>query len=168
MAELLDRIGPAVIMMHSAGGPTGWKAPDVRPGLVEGILAIEAAGSPSGQLLGYDQPNSSVADLSTVDMPATDSDLLPCTLQTQPARRLVHYRGLPVLSLTGEASSAWRTIQCGPLWINQAGGSAKVLRLEDIGIHGNGHLMMLEKNNAKIADAFIDWLERAAEKRHAR
>src|SRR5262245_29056202 len=45
-AELLDRIGPAVLVTHSAGGPAGWLAADARPELVKGIVAIEPLGPP--------------------------------------------------------------------------------------------------------------------------
>ena len=31
------------------------------------------------------------------------------------------------------------------------------LRLEDKNITGNGHMMMLEKNNHEIADVLIGW-----------
>ena len=32
------------------------------------------------------------------------------------------------------------------------------VRLEDAGIHGNSHMMMLEKNNLDIADYLINWI----------
>ena len=32
------------------------------------------------------------------------------------------------------------------------------VRLKDVGIHGNGHMMMLEKNNLEIAAYMDDWL----------
>ncbi len=47
-AMLLDKIGPAVIMTHSAGGPFGWLVAEVRPSLVKGIVAIEGGGQPFG------------------------------------------------------------------------------------------------------------------------
>ena len=31
-------------------------------------------------------------------------------------------------------------------------------RLGEIGIHGNGHAMMLEKNNVEVAAAITDWI----------
>ena len=34
------------------------------------------------------------------------------------------------------------------------------IELKDRGIHGNGHMLMLEKNNAEIAAVMMDWLER--------
>jgi len=32
------------------------------------------------------------------------------------------------------------------------------LRLEDQNIKGNGHMMMLEKNNHEIADCLLNWM----------
>ena len=33
------------------------------------------------------------------------------------------------------------------------------LRLEKVGLHGNGHMMMLEQNSASIAGEIADWLD---------
>ena len=44
-AELLDKIGPAIIMTHSAGGPFGYLVAEVRPTLVKGIVVVEGAGA---------------------------------------------------------------------------------------------------------------------------
>jgi len=43
--------------------------------------------------------------------------------------------------------------------LNAAGGNAKFISLPDVGIRGNGHLMMMERNNQQIADLIIDWIE---------
>jgi hypothetical protein len=42
------------------------------------------------------------------------------------------------------------------------GGGAAVdeIRLGDLGIHGNGHAMMLEKNNAEVAAVITDWIDK--------
>ena len=45
-AILLDKIGPAIIMTHSAGGPFGWLVAELRPNLVKGIIVIEGGGAP--------------------------------------------------------------------------------------------------------------------------
>ena len=34
------------------------------------------------------------------------------------------------------------------------------IRLADIGIRGNGHFLMLEKNNLEIAAVIADWLDK--------
>ena len=51
LARLLDRIGPAVLFTHSAGGPAGWLTADARPELVKGIIAIEPIGPAFGGFL---------------------------------------------------------------------------------------------------------------------
>jgi hypothetical protein len=38
--------------------------------------------------------------------------------------------------------------------------------LGDVGITGNGHMMMLEKNNQAIAAFMADWLEENVERGH--
>ena len=47
-ADLLDRIGPAIIMTHSAGGPFGLLVAEARPDLVKATVIIEGAGSGFG------------------------------------------------------------------------------------------------------------------------
>jgi len=32
------------------------------------------------------------------------------------------------------------------------------IRLADRGVHGNGHMMMLEKNNLEIARVIAEWI----------
>lgn len=44
IAALLDRIGPAVVITHSASGPVGWLVADRRPTLVQAIVAVEPMG----------------------------------------------------------------------------------------------------------------------------
>ena len=42
--------------------------------------------------------------------------------------------------------------------MDQLGVRHDFVRLDDAGIHGNSHMMMLEKNNLEIADYLIRWL----------
>ena len=42
-----------------------------------------------------------------------------------------------------------------------AGGSFTVDVLPEAGIRGNGHTMMLEKNNTVIMDRMVAWMRRA-------
>lgn len=43
-------------------------------------------------------------------------------------------------------------------YLRQAGVNTELVRLEQRGIHGNAHLMMLEKNNLPIARLIKSWL----------
>ena len=47
------------------------------------------------------------------------------------------------------------------IWLNQQGALAHYCYLGDLGIVGNGHMLMLEKNSHQIANIMIDWLEAA-------
>jgi hypothetical protein len=44
--------------------------------------------------------------------------------------------------------------------INTAKGNAKMLYPPDLGIHGNSHMIMQDKNNLEIADLILDWIDR--------
>ena len=49
---------------------------------------------------------------------------------------------------------------CTAKWLNQAGVKTKYVNLEDVGIRGNGHQFMSEKNSAEISKFFMDRLEK--------
>jgi dienelactone hydrolase len=42
----------------------------------------------------------------------------------------------------------------------EVGGSIEIVNLPEVGIKGNTHFMMMEKNNAEIADYIEIWLKR--------
>ena len=45
--------------------------------------------------------------------------------------------------------------------ISQPGGREdRFIRLQDKGIHGNGHMVMIEKNNLEIAKLLDDWMQK--------
>ena len=41
-----------------------------------------------------------------------------------------------------------------------AGGDVTVVDLPDVGIKGNSHMMMMDKNNLQVADVIQGWLEK--------
>jgi pimeloyl-ACP methyl ester carboxylesterase len=181
-SELLDRIGPAVLMTHSMGAPFGWLVADRRPDLVKGILAVEPLGPAFAEIPGigsipwgltsipvtFDPP---VADPSEFGMElrrAPKPDLVDCFVQAEPARQLPNLKGVPILVVTAEASWHVQTDWGVVAFLVQAGATAEQLRLEDHGIHGNGHLMMLEKNNAEIVPPLTSWIEHHVESTPAR
>jgi hypothetical protein len=62
--------------------------------------------------------------------------------------------------VVGEASYHAVFDHCTVSWLNQAGVKTDFIRLENEGLHGNGHMMMLEKNNLEIAKLLDDWIQR--------
>ena len=166
---LLDKIGPAVIMTHSAGGPFGWLVAEIRPNLVKGIVAIEGGGQPFGGAnvwgmstipVAYDPPVSDPSELKTVTVTPTEQGIAPYKLQAEPARKLKNLKGIPIVVVTSEGSFASPGNPGAVAFFKQAGCTAEELRLVDHGIHGNGHMMMVEKNNAAVLEPIVAWIEK--------
>ena len=178
---LLDRIGPAILLTHSQSGPFGWAIADARPRLVRAILAIEPNGPPfyenvpigasdwfkDGPLarrwgisrvpLTYSPAASDGSELRPVRQDRPDAqDLVRCWLQPEPARQLSNLQHIPIVIVVSEASYHAPYDHCTSRYLEQAGVRHEFVRLPDVGIRGNGHMMMLERNNLAIAE----WLER--------
>jgi len=171
-AELLDRIGPAILMTHSAGGPFGWVVADARPKAVKAIIAVEPLGPPFMQMprmgiglpwgltampLTFEPPCKEPSELETVtrENPAGP----PITLQAEPARRLPNLSGFPIAVVTAEASPVRMSDPGTVAFLRQAGCDAEELELAEQGVHGNGHLMMGERNNEQVAQVLFKWLD---------
>ncbi len=75
-----------------------------------------------------------------------------------PARLLPNLAKLPILILTAEASYHAPYDHCTVKYLQQAGVRSTWIKLGDVGIHGNGHMMMLEKNNQEIGAVVSGWL----------
>ena len=86
-------------------------------------------------------------------------DLVRCWVQKSPGRQLVNLRDIPVLVVTSEASYHASYDHCTVKYLRQAGlARTTFMPLAGRNIHGNGHMMMLEKNSDEIAAAMINWL----------
>jgi pimeloyl-ACP methyl ester carboxylesterase len=82
-------------------------------------------------------------------------------LQKAPARQLPHLKKMPILVLSAEASYHATYDHLTVRFLEQAGVKPSFIRLEDRNIRGNGHMLMLEKNNHEIAALILDWLASA-------
>jgi pimeloyl-ACP methyl ester carboxylesterase len=180
LAALLDRIGPAIILTHSRSGPYGWLAADARPHRVKGIIAVEPNGPPfkdstaiasqappsaGGRGWGityapltFEPPAAEPADLAPKQSAPKAAHLLGCWHMSGPQRRLVHLIGVQILILTSEASYHAQYDQCTSEFLTRTGVRNEFIRLESRGIHGNGHVMMWEKNNLQIAELIDHWI----------
>lgn len=152
ISALLDQIGPAILLTHSAGGASGWLAADLNPDKVAGIIAFEPGAS---------NMTSSIRKDLTFE-PALGDDFKPwtdadgCEMQPQRApSRLINFTGFPV-HLVGSEMGLIAGLPCAEKVFRQAGVTVKYTYLPDLGFRGNGHFMMAEKNNGEIARIFID------------
>jgi pimeloyl-ACP methyl ester carboxylesterase len=191
IVPLLDKIGPAVLLTHSQSGAFGWPVADRRPNLVKAIVAVEPNGPPffdvenvpapewfrdaaaqtrpwgvTAVSLTYSPPAATPTDLAIVREDKADSpDVARCWLQKSPARQLPNLQHVPILILTAEASYHAPYDHCTVKYLEQAGVHPSWKKLADVGIHGNGHMMMLEKNNRDIAALIDRWLATLGDER---
>jgi pimeloyl-ACP methyl ester carboxylesterase len=174
-AALLDRLGPAILMTHSMSGPFGWLVADARPHLVKAIVAVEPIGPAFAPPLPgmpplqwgltsvpitYAPPVSDPAELATVERSPQAPEYAATRVQVEPARTLPNLAIMPVAVVTAEASFMTGFEHGVVDFLTQAGVHAQHIRLEDHGLHGNGHLMMLERNSDEIAAVIASWLTR--------
>jgi pimeloyl-ACP methyl ester carboxylesterase len=165
--ELLDRIGPSIMLTHAWGGTLGWIAADRRPNLVKAVVTVESNNAPfEGEVVW-----GVTAVPLTFDPPVTDPKEFRLTewtppagspgpnrahrVQAEPARQLKNLRDIPILWMQGENNYS------GPAqvqFLKQSGVDAEFLRLRDRGIEGNTNLMVLERNNFEVFSLIRDWL----------
>jgi len=128
--ELLDKIGPVVLVAHSQGGAFAFRAAEARPDKVAAIVAIEPA-----------QGGTEGMHTKLIDTPVlvVYGDHLELD-DRWPQIRARTERYLSELS--------------------RAGGTVEVIDLPDQGVVGNSHLLMMEDNNTEIAALIQQWLGR--------
>ena len=129
---LLDRIGPSIVMVHSLAGPFADALVELRPQHVKAVVNIEGA-----------------------------QNVVPTDKQ------IAAYRGIPVLELFGDhldapvftAKPRYEARKAVVARINQnEGGRATLQRLPEFGIHGNSHMLMMDRNSDAVAGVVQDWL----------
>jgi pimeloyl-ACP methyl ester carboxylesterase len=186
LVALFDKIGPAVLLTHSQSGAFSWPTADARPNLVKALLDVEPSGPPVHDIINNGAPNwfSDAKDLKLYGLemvPVTYSpaitdpselafeqapvpsnpDLVTCWRQKEPARTLPRLAKVPILIVQSEASYHAPYDYCTVAYLAQAGVKSTYVKLADRGIRGNGHMMMLEKNNMAIAAVMENWLKSA-------
>jgi pimeloyl-ACP methyl ester carboxylesterase len=127
---LADKVCPCVILFHSQAGQFGYKVAQARPEKIKALVAVEPAAVGDVELAG----------------------------------RLA---GIPVLVLYGdfiENDPRWPTIRRNGIAftdaVNKAGGKVEVIDLPKVGIKGNSHMIMMDKNSSEVAAYIQAWLER--------
>jgi N-sulfoglucosamine sulfohydrolase len=129
LISLLEQIGPAVVLVHSATGAVGLEILRRRPELLTVVVMIEPVGSP-----------------------------------TDPAEVRTLFAGKPYMAVFGDHFDSRRMqgryeacLETARL-IEEMGGRSKVLHLPSLGIYGNTHLLMQDRNSQEIVERVIAWL----------
>jgi pimeloyl-ACP methyl ester carboxylesterase len=131
LVKLLEKVGPATLMLHSASGPTGFEATRLRPDLVKAIVAVEVTGSPTDP----DDIAEHFADKRFIGVYGDNFDLRPMSGRYEASEKMAEE-------------------------ITSSGGKADLIWLPKLGIKGNSHLLMQDNNNDEIARMIIEHLQR--------
>jgi pimeloyl-ACP methyl ester carboxylesterase len=160
LAELLDRIGKAIIVTHSASGPSGWLVADRRPDLIAGIVAVE----PMGPVFGH-TPGIGSLDWGLTAAPLTFDPPRKTPEQVRTAEpstlKIPGLQGVPVALLTGETSAFASYASSIVPFLRNAGANIQHLDLPALGIHGNGHGLIYERNSDSAFKVVAQWLEKS-------
>lgn len=153
VAQLLDLIGPAVLLTHSAGAPAGWFAAVKRPGLVKGIAAIEPIGPPFADL-----PGLGTMEWGLTYAPLDQHAKLTSAQFQAEIPRLPQFDDVPIVVVVGSASqfAAWAPATVD--FLAALGADAVVMNLEDRGHTGNGHGLIFERNSAENIAPVMEWI----------
>ena len=126
--ELVDKICPCVVLVHSQSGSFGYKVLEARPEKVKALVAVEPT-------LGGDR------------------------------EKVQSIKMTPILVVYGDNARdhpRWSKIRQGGVdyaaVLKSAGGSIDVIDLPDVGIKGNSHMIMMDKNSNVVADVIQKWL----------
>jgi pimeloyl-ACP methyl ester carboxylesterase len=124
----VDKVCPCVLLVHSQSGTFGYEAALAHPDKVKALVIVE------GTIRGN-------------------------------AETAAKLKNVPILVVYGDnveksamfSGQRENNIKMAAL-AKAAGGSVEIVNLPDLGIRGNTHFMMMEKNNAQIADVINEWL----------
>jgi pimeloyl-ACP methyl ester carboxylesterase len=138
LAALLDKIGPAVVMVHSQSGAYGMDLVRARADKLRAFINVEGNCAP----VTADEVAKTFAKVPMLSVWGDNSQ-----------------------GATGPNGDERRNgCVATTNAIKAAGGSARLLLLPEAGHKGNTHMLMMDRNNLQVADLVISWLGEAAKK----
>ncbi len=178
ISSLLDEIGPAILIAHSAGGGSTFRVPDLNAENVVGIIAFEPAGG--NPLISMAGASPAITNWQTEPpLPANFSPVERngCLMQGENPGQLVNYDGIPVvlaateyglqvlgqLGVLDESSGEMGNINCELAAWRQAGVDVSGVYFPDRGLSGGGHFAMAQLDSAEYAQIFIELAENIEE-----
>lgn len=146
LSALAIRVGGAVIIGHSESGFFPENAALISTSHIVGMVSIEPGGS------------CTTANPSTVPLTPAQFRIL-ATIPT-----LIMYGD----NLAGNWLNSLQSCQAYANRIRALGGDVTLVRLPTIGIRGNSHMMMIDKNNLQVADVILSWMAEHVDNRPRR
>lgn len=157
-AALFDKIGPAVFVTHSQGGPVGWRTL-LKTKNIKGIVSYEPGGGvpfPEGQVPEEGKILTLSRKTEGVEVPMSDF------MEYTKIPIVVYYGdNLPETDEQPELYEWTRRLYLMRKWaqmLNELGGNVTVVHLPEAGLHGNTHFPFSDLNNIEVADLLSAWL----------
>ena len=129
---LVQKVCPCVVITHSQGGNFGFTAPLHAPDKIKALSSIEPSGAPDPAKVG-------VASLKAVPHLIVYGDYTDQNPFWQ-----------KITPVTGQYRQA----------LAAQGGVADLLDLPKAGVHGNTHMLMMDRNSDQVAGMVQDWMAR--------
>jgi len=136
LVALLEKVGPAVVLVHSQSGAYGLAVARARPDLVRALVSVEGDCAP----------------MSDDDVTKTFSRVPLLSVWAD------HSFGNKARNGDERRNGCSGSVSM----IAAKGGPAKFMLLPERGIKGNSHMMMVETNNLQIADLIMEWVKASA------
>ncbi len=142
MAALAVKLHGAVLMGHSESGFFPEQAALIDPSGVKGIVSIE----------------------------------MPCPAMT--ATQISTLAKIPILVMFGDhlgdvqgGFASWpmsfESCQKFVQQVKDGGGNAEMMHLPKLGVKGNSHMLMQDRNNLQLADLILNWIDQNVEGKKA-
>ena len=158
-AALFERIGPAIFVTHSQGGPVGWQTL-LKTRNIRAIVSYEPGGGipfPVGQVPEEGRVLTLSKKTEGIEVP------MDVFLEYTKIPIVVYYGdNLPETDERPEIYEWTRRLHLMRRWaemLNEHGGDVTVIHLPEVGMHGNTHFPMSDLNNKEVAELMFQWLE---------
>ena len=158
-AALFQKIGPAVLVTHSASGILGWLTAIKSPN-VKAIIAYEPTQFvfPEGDV----PPTPLLYDGSPLPAGTLAVSLADFQKLTKIPIQIIYGDNIPTSPFPIGGPDRWRArlvlVRQFVEALNRRGGEATLLHLPDVGVYGNTHFPFSDLNNLQIADLLSQYL----------
>ncbi|WP_106481218.1 alpha/beta hydrolase [Butyricimonas faecalis] len=161
-AALFDKIGPAIFVTHSQGGPVGWRTL-LKTDHIKAIVSYEPGGGipfPEGQVPEEGKILTLSKKTEEIEVPMSDF------MKFKKTPIIIYYGdNLPETDKSPELYEGPRRLHLMRKWakmLNDLGGDVTVIHLPEVGLHGNTHFPMSDLNNIEVANHLSQWLHKKA------
>ncbi len=159
-AALFDKIGPAIFVTHSQGGPVGWQTL-LKTRNIRAIVSYEPGGGipfPEGQVPEEGKVLTLSGKAEGIEVPTE------VFMEYTRIPIIVYYGdNLPETDKHPEMYEWTRRLRLMRRWaemLNERGGDVTVVHLPEVGLKGNTHFPMSDLNNVEVADLLSEWLQK--------